>query len=73
MTQCNYDGATTVGNISIDRMHFTTESPDIGLYITGPFIDIQSPFNISITNSDFVMQNSVQEAFSVIVIQDNGV
>ena len=73
VTQCNYIGATTVGSISIDSVHFTKESADLGQYVTGSLIDIQSPFNISITNSNFVLQNSIQEGFDVIVIKDNGV
>ena len=72
-TQWNYNGATTVGEISIDTMNFLKESTDIGLYRIGSLIDISSPFNISITNSNFVLQNSIEETFNVIQIRDSGV
>ena len=72
LTQCNYYGATTVGEIQIDGLYFTKESANIGIFKAGSLIDIRSPFNITIINSQFSLINYIAENFDVIVIQDSG-
>ena len=72
LTQCNYYGATTVGEIQIDGLYFTKETANIGIFKAGSLIDIRSPFNITIKNSQFSLINYIAENFDVIVIQDSG-
>lgn len=72
LTQCNYDGANTVGEIVLDGIYFTKESKNIGIFKVGSLIDIRSPFNVTITNSQFSLINYISENFDVIVIRDSG-
>ena len=71
-TQWNYDGATTVGEIVFDGVFFTKESANIGIFKVGSFLDIRSPFNITIQNSQFSLINYIAENFDVIMIRDTG-
>ena len=73
LTNWDFQGASTVGEIVIDGMQFTDELTDDGLYRIGPLIDIRSPFNVTISNSIFKVTNKVEEYFDVIIIQDSGV
>ena len=72
LTQWNYAGATTVGEIYIDGIRFTKESANLGIFKAGSLLNIQSPFNITIINSQFSLINYISENFDVIVIQDSG-
>ena len=72
LTQWNYDGATTIGEIYIDGIYFTKESSNLGVFKVGPFLDIRSPYNITIINSQFSLINYISENFDVITIQDSG-
>ena len=49
-TDWNYQGASTVGEIVIDGMHFSNELTDDVFYRIGSLIDIRSPFNITNIN-----------------------
>ena len=72
LTQWNYDGATTVGEILFDRVFFTKESADTYIFKVGSFIEIWSPFNITIQNSEFSLNNYIKESFDAIMIRDTG-
>ena len=72
LTQWNYAGATTMGEIYIDGIRFTKESANIGIFKAGSLLNIQSPFNITIINSQFSLINYISENFDVIAIQDSG-
>ena len=61
-----------MGEIYIDGIHFSKESANIGIFKVGSLLNIQSPFNITIINSQFSLINYISENFDVIAIQDSG-
>ena len=72
-TQCNYEGASVHGEITLD--HFTFVDEDIIMenkFKSGSFLNTYAPVNLTISNSDFKMHHRIMENFGVFTIEDSG-
>ena len=72
-TQCNYEGASVHGEITLDQFTFVDEDGAMdNKFKSGSFLSTYAPVNITISNSDFRMHHRVMEDFEVFRIEDSG-
>ena len=71
-TSCNYEGATTHGEIVFNKLSFESEATTLDKLKSGSFINSSSPANFTIKNSAFKMHHRSMENFDVFKFEDSG-
>jgi hypothetical protein len=66
---CDYEGATTTGEILFEKISFEAESALLEKLKTGSFISSTSPANITIRDSVFRLHHRSSEDFDIIQIK----
>lgn len=71
-TNCNYEGASTTGDILFENVSFENESPVLDKLKSGSFINSSAPANLTVKDSVFKIHHREMENFDVFKFEDSG-